>query len=224
MRRPRLSRSVPRSLPVFTSPLVRRVIWHVSRMRGQLDRRFFLIARRGDRRLRPHRGGPHHALREVVDVRVGLRLVQLGDRDGPRPGRLRLRHVAGRPAHRLVAHPVRGRHARHDHRRPRRDGHRFPAQGGPGLGCFRVQGPHRRLRLEHHRPGPDRGAPGRRLPARRSSSSPTSTRTRPVTASTSSAATSTSEEDLERAGHRGGRRPRSSSRPTRPTTPTCTRS
>ena len=42
MRRPRLSRSVPRSLPVFTSPLVRRVIWHINRMRNQLDRRFFM--------------------------------------------------------------------------------------------------------------------------------------------------------------------------------------
>jgi voltage-gated potassium channel len=42
MRRPRLLRSSPRSLPVLTSPLVRRVLWHINRMRSQLDRRFFM--------------------------------------------------------------------------------------------------------------------------------------------------------------------------------------
>ncbi len=120
---------------------------------------------RGHRRLRARRRDPHHALREAVDARVGLRLVQLGDRDGPRPGRLGLRHVAGRAGGRLVAHPVRCRHARHDHRRPRRDGHRLPAQGGPGIGSVGVQGPHRRLWLEQYGPRPHRRAPRRRLPA-----------------------------------------------------------
>ena len=121
--------------------------------------------RGGHRRVRPHRGDPHHALREVVDVRVDLRLVQLGDRDGPRPGRLRVRDVTGRPGDQLVADPVRGRHARDDHRGPRRDGHRFPLEGGPGFGSVRVQGPHHRVRLEHHRPRPHRRAARRRLQA-----------------------------------------------------------
>ncbi len=47
MRRPRLPRSIPRSLPLLNSPLVRRVLWHVQRMRGQLDRRFFLSLAQG---------------------------------------------------------------------------------------------------------------------------------------------------------------------------------
>ena len=47
MRRPRLPRSIPRSLPLLDSPLVRRVLWHVQRMRGQLDRRFFLSLAQG---------------------------------------------------------------------------------------------------------------------------------------------------------------------------------
>ena len=34
--------NVPLSLPVLTTPLVRRVIWHIRRVGGQLDRRFFL--------------------------------------------------------------------------------------------------------------------------------------------------------------------------------------
>jgi voltage-gated potassium channel len=43
MRRPQ-----PRiALPLFGSPLVRRVLWHVGRMRGQLDRRFFLSLAQG---------------------------------------------------------------------------------------------------------------------------------------------------------------------------------
>ena len=42
MRRPRPSRSVPRSLPVFTSPLIRRVTGTSTRVGNQLDRRFFL--------------------------------------------------------------------------------------------------------------------------------------------------------------------------------------
>lgn len=42
MRRPRLPRSIPRWLPFLGSPLVRRITWHLARMRGQLDRRFFL--------------------------------------------------------------------------------------------------------------------------------------------------------------------------------------
>ncbi|HET9755626.1 MAG TPA: NAD-binding protein [Candidatus Limnocylindrales bacterium] len=47
MRRPRLPRSIPRSLPLLDSPLVRRVLWHVQRMRGQLDRRFFVSLAQG---------------------------------------------------------------------------------------------------------------------------------------------------------------------------------
>jgi voltage-gated potassium channel len=47
MRRPRLSRSSPRSLPFFDSPLIRRVGWHIRRMVGQLDRRFFLSLAQG---------------------------------------------------------------------------------------------------------------------------------------------------------------------------------
>jgi voltage-gated potassium channel len=47
MRRPRLPRRIPRSLPLFDAPLLRRVLWHVNRMRGQLDRRFFLSLAQG---------------------------------------------------------------------------------------------------------------------------------------------------------------------------------
>ncbi|MGP1674585.1 MAG: TrkA-related ion transporter, partial [Candidatus Limnocylindrales bacterium] len=43
MRRPR-----PRlALPLISSPLVRRMVWHVGRIRGQLDRRFFLALAQG---------------------------------------------------------------------------------------------------------------------------------------------------------------------------------
>jgi voltage-gated potassium channel len=47
MQRPRLPRPNPRALPVFDAPLVRRVIWHMNRMRGQLDRRFFVSLAQG---------------------------------------------------------------------------------------------------------------------------------------------------------------------------------
>ena len=47
MKRPRLTRSIPRSLPLLDSPLVRRVLWHLNRMRGQLDRRFFMSLAQG---------------------------------------------------------------------------------------------------------------------------------------------------------------------------------
>jgi voltage-gated potassium channel len=43
MRRPRL----PRSLSLFDAPLIRRVLWHLGRMRGQLDRRFFMSLAQG---------------------------------------------------------------------------------------------------------------------------------------------------------------------------------
>ena len=38
---------MPRSLPLFDAPVVRRVAWHVKRMVGQLDRRFFLSLAQG---------------------------------------------------------------------------------------------------------------------------------------------------------------------------------
>src|SRR6188508_3538532 len=47
MKRPRLPRSVLRSLPIMDSPVVRRVAWHVRRMVGQLDRRFFMSLAQG---------------------------------------------------------------------------------------------------------------------------------------------------------------------------------
>jgi voltage-gated potassium channel len=47
MRRPRLLRSIPRSFPLLDTPLVRRVLWHLGRMRSQLDRRFFLSLAEG---------------------------------------------------------------------------------------------------------------------------------------------------------------------------------
>ncbi len=43
VRRPRL----PRSLPFFDAPVIRRVLWHLGRMRGQLDRRFFMSLAQG---------------------------------------------------------------------------------------------------------------------------------------------------------------------------------
>jgi voltage-gated potassium channel len=47
MRRPRLTRTPLRSLPFLDSPIVRRLTWHLNRMRGQLDRRFFLSLSQG---------------------------------------------------------------------------------------------------------------------------------------------------------------------------------
>jgi voltage-gated potassium channel len=47
MRRPRLLRSIPRSLPLLDTPLVQRLLWHLGRMRSQLDRRFFLSLAEG---------------------------------------------------------------------------------------------------------------------------------------------------------------------------------
>ena len=44
MARPRLDRL---SLPVIASPIIRRVSWHVRRVAGQLDRRFFLTLAQG---------------------------------------------------------------------------------------------------------------------------------------------------------------------------------
>ena len=44
MARPRLDRF---SLPVIASPIIRRVSWHVRRVAGQLDRRFFLTLAQG---------------------------------------------------------------------------------------------------------------------------------------------------------------------------------
>ncbi len=43
MRRPRISRS----LPILDAPVIRRLLWHLGRMRGQLDRRFFLSLAQG---------------------------------------------------------------------------------------------------------------------------------------------------------------------------------
>src|SRR5437867_2930354 len=47
MKRPRLPRALPRSLSIFDSPFARRVLWHANRMRGQLDRRFFVSLAQG---------------------------------------------------------------------------------------------------------------------------------------------------------------------------------
>ena len=47
MRRPRLKRSPWQSLAILDSPVVRRVVWHLNRMRGQLDRRFFVALVQG---------------------------------------------------------------------------------------------------------------------------------------------------------------------------------
>ena len=152
-------------LPVLASPLIRRVAWHIRRVGGQLDRRFFLSLAEGI----------------VAFVAIAAVLITLLEKPWTfeslfdsfnwgiatvlGQGDSAFVHVAGRPGRRLVAYPVRGRHARDDHRRARRDGHRFPAQGGPGLGCIRPPGPHRRVRLEQHRPRPHRRAARRRLQA-----------------------------------------------------------
>ena len=65
----------------------------------------------------------------------------------------------------------------------------FLLKEGQGMGASGYRGPHRRLRLEQHRPRPDRGAQGRRLPAQDRRHPRPPTRTPPATASTSSAAT-----------------------------------
>ena len=46
MRRPRLPQPLAR-LSLIDSPMVRRVAWHVKRMVGQLDRRFFMSLAQG---------------------------------------------------------------------------------------------------------------------------------------------------------------------------------
>ena len=38
---------VPLSTPVVTSPIIRRVAWHLRRVVGQLDRRFFITLTEG---------------------------------------------------------------------------------------------------------------------------------------------------------------------------------
>src|SRR5689334_13375896 len=47
MRRPHVPRPVPRARPFIDSPVVRRVAWHVKRMVGQLDKRFFMSLAQG---------------------------------------------------------------------------------------------------------------------------------------------------------------------------------
>ena len=42
-----MPRSVPRARPFVDSPVVRRVAWHLKRMVGQLDRRFFMSLAQG---------------------------------------------------------------------------------------------------------------------------------------------------------------------------------
>ena len=211
------------ALPILASPLIRRVAWHIRRVGGQLDRRFFISLGEGIIAIVAIAAVLITLLEKPPTLESLLRLVQLGGRDGPRPGQRGLRDLAGWPGRRLVAYPVRRRHARHDHRRAGRDGHRFPAQGGPGIGRIRPSGPHRRVRLEQHRPRPDRRAARRRLQAedrrprrprqepRRRRASTSSAATRPTRATWSGPAWSR-------------RRRRSSSRSTAPTRPTCTRS
>ena len=150
-------------VPVLASPLIRRVAWHVRRVGGQLDRRFFLSLAEGIVIFVAITAVPITLLEKPWTLESTFEFVQLGDRHGPGPGRPRLRHLARRPGDQLVADPLRGRHARHDHRGARRPRHRFPAQGGPGVGCVGLPGPHRRLRLECHRARPDRRAARRRL-------------------------------------------------------------
>ena len=76
----------------------------------------------------------------------------------------------------------------------------FLLKEGQGLGASGPPGPHRRVRLEQHRPRPDRRAARRRLQAE--GRGPRRRRQEPgrATASTSSAATPTDADDLERAG------------------------
>ena len=121
---------VPLPTPVLASPLIRRVAWHLRRVTGQLDRRFFLSLTEGI----------------VVVVAIAALLITLlekpltieslfnsfnwGVATVLGQGNGELRDLAGRAGGQLAAYPVRGRDARLDHRVHRRDGHRLPAQGG----------------------------------------------------------------------------------------------
>ncbi len=152
-------------LPVLATPLIRRVVWHMRRMGGQLDRRFFVSLGEGILITVAIAAVLITAPREAADLREPVRLVQLGDRHRPRPGRCRLRDVTRGTHGQLAAYPVRRRHARLDHRGARCAGRRLPAQGGSGFGFLGAQGAHRRVRLEQHRARPHRRAQGRRLQA-----------------------------------------------------------
>ncbi len=79
-----------------------------------------------------------HLLEKPLTFEIAVRLVQLGARHGPRPGRLGVRDVTRRSGGQLAADRVRGRDAGIDHRCARRAGRRFRAQGGSGIGVRRA--------------------------------------------------------------------------------------
>ena len=51
--------------PVLASPIIRRVAWHLRRVSGQLDRRFFLSLAEGIVVVVAHRGGADHPVRKA---------------------------------------------------------------------------------------------------------------------------------------------------------------
>ena len=62
----RRCRSVPLPTSVLATPLIRRVAWHLRRVSGQLDRRFFLSLAEGILIIVADRGRAHHAAREAA--------------------------------------------------------------------------------------------------------------------------------------------------------------
>ena len=76
----------------------------------------------------------------------------------------------------------------------------FLLEGGPGVGCIRVPGPHHRVRLELDRARPRSPSCAATTTRPRSSSSPTSTRTRPGEGVYFVRGDPTDADDLERAG------------------------
>ena len=170
---------VPLPTPVLASPIIRRVAWHLRRVTGQLDRRFFLSLTEGIVVVVAIAALLITVLEKPLTIESLFDSFNWGIATVLGQGDASFVTSPGGRVGQLAAYPVRGRHARADHRRPRRDGHRFPAQGGPGFGFSRAQGPHHRVRLEQHRPRPDRRAARRRLPAEGRRPGRRSTRTRP---------------------------------------------
>ena len=144
-------RKVSLAIPFLATPLIRRVAWHIRRIGGQFDRRLVLTLLEG-------------TLAFVLLIAVAVTLLEkpvtldalfdsinwsiqtlLGNGDSgyvSSPGGRILSWVLILFGIAILGIVTGARCARH----------RFPAQGGPGLGCVRAQAAHRGVRLEQHRP------------------------------------------------------------------------
>ena len=212
------------TVPILTSPIIRRVAWHLRRVGGQLDRRFFITLGEGILGIVAIAAILITLLEKPRTIESLFDSFNWGIADGPRSGQRRFRDLARRAGGRLVAHPVRGRHARDDHRRARR--------AWSSTSCSRRARVWVRPGSQDHiivcgwnsdRPRPDRRAARRRLQAE--GRRPRRPRQEPGRLGRLLRARRRDERGRPRAGrHRARPRPRSSSRSTAPTRPTCTRS